>query len=65
MSITKLEEMFVKIWAEENGWLDEKYHEVEIEKAKEIARTLISLGDSVEKVAKATKLPLETIRNLA
>ena len=42
---------------EKGGWL---VH-VEIEKAKKIAKKLLLLGDSVEKVAEATELPIDTV----
>ena len=61
MSDTAIREVFVKAVAEESGWLRDR----DLENAKEIARTLLSLGDPVEKVAEATKLPLETVRSLA
>ena len=65
MSITKLEEIFVKIWAEENGWLDEIYHKVEIEKAKAIAKEMLLDGEPLDKIVKWTKLPHEIVRSLA
>jgi len=45
--------------AEEYGWLDDKF----VEK-KKIARKLLLLGVSVEKVAEATELPIETVNAL-
>lgn len=42
--------------AEENGWLNDKFVE-----RKKIAKKLLLLGDSVEKVAEATELPIETV----
>ncbi|MEW5767180.1 MAG: ATPase, partial [bacterium] len=35
------------------------------EKAIEIAKTLLSLGDDIEKVSKATGLPIGEVKNLA
>ena len=36
----------------------------QMQEVKEIARSFLSLGDSVEKVAMATKLPIEIVRSL-
>ena len=46
--------------AEENGWL-EKYGNA---KAIKIARKLLLLGDSVEKVSEATELPVDVVTSL-
>ncbi|MEW5767114.1 MAG: transposase, partial [bacterium] len=35
------------------------------EKAIEIAKTLLSLGDDIEKISKATGLPIGEVKNLA
>ena len=53
-------ELFLEA-AEEYGWR-EKF---ENERAKEIAKKLLSLGDPTEKVAEATNLPIEVVRGLA
>ena len=58
----KMSETLMEIFlegAEEYGWLDDKF----VEK-KKIARKLLLLGVSVEKVAEATELPIETVNAL-
>ena len=50
-----VKELFLEA-AEENGWFDER--------AKEIAKNLLLLGDPIDKVAKATNLPIEMVRSL-
>jgi len=47
--------------AEERGWLEK----TKIENAKEIAKNFLLLGISVENVAKATKLPIDVVTELA
>ena len=59
-----LKERFIEI-AEEDGWLEEWGEKRDIKTAIEIAKTLLTFGDPVEKVAKATRLPLETVRGLS
>ena len=58
--VPELKERFLEM-AEEDGWLDER----DIEKAKAMAKKLLRFGDSVEKVAEVTELPLDTVRTLA
>lgn len=53
-----VKEIFLET-AEENGWLDDRF----IDK-KTVAIRLLSLGDSVEKIAIATGLTIETIEGL-
>ena len=50
--------------AEKCGWLNERLEQNTIQNKKEIAKNLLLLGDSAEKVAQATKLPIETVINL-
>jgi len=47
--------------AERYGWLADR----EIERLKAVAKKLLLLGDSVEKVAEATELPVETVISVA
>jgi len=51
--------------AERGGWLIDAYRKRELETAKQIAKNMLLLGLPVEKVAKATELPLETVMSLA
>ena len=46
-------------------WRTDGYEEGKQEKAVEDARNLIAEGDSPEKVARCTGLPLEEVRKLA
>jgi len=46
--------------AERNGWLEDRFVE-----RRSIAKRLLSLGDSIEKVANATELSIETVESLA
>jgi len=55
-------EIFLEI-AEKNGWLDKWLDDKFIDR-KEIAKRLLQLGDSIEKVADATELPIETVASL-
>jgi len=45
--------------AEENGWLDDKFVD-----RKKIARKLLLLGISFEKVSEATELPVDVVASL-
>jgi len=51
--------------AEKHGWLDKLYSDREIENSKKIAKKMLILGDSLEKVAEATELPLDTVTSIA
>ena len=50
--------------ADKYGWLDARYNDREIEKAKVIAKKMLLDGESVEKIAHWTELPVETIMTL-
>jgi len=60
VSDTAIREIVITALAKESGLLAEHY----AEKAKEMAREMLSDGESAEKVAKWTKLPLDTVRAL-
>jgi len=51
--------------ADKYGWLDNRYNDREIENSKKIAKKLLLIGVSVEKVADATELPLDTVISIA
>jgi predicted transposase YdaD len=51
--------------AEQHGWLDNWLDNRETKKAKDIAKKLLLLGDSPEKVAEATELPLDIVVEIA
>jgi predicted transposase YdaD len=55
--------------AEKNGWLEsygiEIDKEKDKEKAKEIAKKMLLDGESIEKIAHWTDLPIETIKSIA
>jgi hypothetical protein len=55
MNMGVVKEAFLEV-ATENGWLDDKL--------SEIAKKLLALGDSAEKVAEATGLSIETVKDL-
>lgn len=50
---------------EEHGWLADRDSNREIEKAKKIAKRMLMLGDSTEKVSEATELPIDIILEIA
>jgi len=50
--------------AKKHGWLNEHYATLENEKAKKIAKRMLMLGDSPEKVSSATELPIDTVLGL-
>jgi len=49
--------------AEKYGWLENRF--VDVKKIEQIAKKLLLLGDSVEKVADATELPMDTVVSIA
>ena len=51
--------------AEENGWLNDRDTNREIEKAKKMAKKMLLDGESIEKVVRWTELPLETVISIA
>ena len=51
--------------AEEYGWLSKRDSNLELEKAKRIAKNLILKGYSVDDVAEATELPIDTVLSIA
>jgi len=51
--------------AERYGWLSERDTNLKIENAKEIAKKMLEFGDTPEKVARATELPLDTVLAIA
>ena len=63
-----MKDMFLEA-AEERGWLSEwvnkRNEKHATEYAKEIAKTLLSFGDPIEKVALVTKLPIEIVEAMA
>ena len=50
--------------ADRYGWLANRDSNLEIEKAKKIAKKMLMLGDSPEKVTEATELPFETVTSI-
>ena len=46
------------------GWLDDKFAEHSNQVSKQIAKQLLLLGDSVEKISEATGLSVEIIMDL-
>ncbi|MCL1884375.1 MAG: hypothetical protein FWF81_11590 [Defluviitaleaceae bacterium] len=65
---TKMSETVREIFletAEENGWLNDRYNDREIERAKKIAKKMLMLGYSPEKVTEATDLPFEMVISTA
>ena len=59
-----LRELFMSS-AEEHGWFAGRDNNREIEKSKRIAEKLLMFGDSPEKIAEATELPLDTVIEIA
>ena len=53
-----VKEIFLET-AEENGWLDDKF----VDKRK-IAKDMLLDGESIEKVARWTRLPISTVEML-
>ena len=58
-----VKELFFEV-AEKDGWLVDRDYNREFEKAKAIAKKMLIMGDSIEKVIEATELPYETVTNL-
>ena len=50
--------------AEKYGWLNDRFNDRLSMEKKHIAKKLLSLGNSVEKVAEATELPVDTVESL-
>jgi len=50
--------------AEKYGWLNDRFNDRLSMEKKHIAKKLLSLGISVEKVAEATELPVDTVESL-
>ena len=63
MLTAEAKEIFLE-GAEKYGWLNGKIERKIEQNKKEIAKKLLLLGDSVEKVAEATELPIETVMSL-
>jgi len=51
--------------AEMHGWLTDRDKSKEIERLKAVAKKLLLLGDSVEKIADATDLSIDTVLSIA
>jgi len=51
--------------ADRYGWMNKRYIDRENKKLREVAKNLLSLGVSLEKVAEATGLSLETVIEMA
>jgi len=59
MMSSAVKELFFEV-AERDGWLTDR----DFEKAKSIAKEMLSDGESIEKIVKWTKLPYETVTGL-